>query len=222
MYPDTTHLHLFLMHRFNFILYNIVGLFIILFAFSSCAASRGMTLETGIASWYGPNFHGKQTANGEVYNQNELTAAHKTLPFNTVVKVTNLANGKSVTVRINDRGPYVGRRVIDLSRTAAERIDMIGPGTAKVRIELVKSEQPISRNIEKEAFTVQLASYTLKSQADDLLKKVRGSYLHQARVDGTTYFRVYSGKFKNRDDAEKHRKQLARNGYDGFVKQVQN
>ena len=222
MYPDTTHLHLFLMHRFNSRLYNIVGLFIILFAFSSCAASSGMTLETGIASWYGPNFHGKQTANGEVYNQNELTAAHKTLPFNTVVKVTNLANGKSVTVRINDRGPYVGRRVIDLSRTAAERIDMIGPGTAKVRIELVKSEQPISRNIEKEAFTVQLASYTLKSQADDLLKKVRGSYLHQARVDGTTYFRVYSGKFKNRDDAEKHRKQLARNGYDGFVKQVQN
>ena len=181
-----------------------------------------MTLETGTASWYGPNFHGKQTANGEVYNQNELTAAHKTLPFNTVVKVTNLANGKSVTVRINDRGPYVGRRVIDISRAAAERIDMIGPGTAKVRIELVKSEQPISRNVEQEAFTVQLASYTVKSQADDLLKKVRGSYIQQTRVEGTTYFRVYSGKFKNRDEAEKHRRALARNGYEGFVKQVQN
>ncbi|HAC14758.1 MAG TPA: septal ring lytic transglycosylase RlpA family lipoprotein, partial [Bacteroidetes bacterium] len=86
-----------------------------------------MTLETGTASWYGPNFHGKHTANGEVYNQYELTAAHKTLPFNTVVKVTNLDNGKSVTVRINDRGPYAGRRVIDISRAAAEQIDMIGP-----------------------------------------------------------------------------------------------
>ena len=210
------------MQRFKIKSAQYFGIFLIMFAFSSCAASRGMTLETGTASWYGPNFHGKQTANGETYNQNELTAAHKTLPFNTVVKVTNLDNGKSVTVRINDRGPYVGRRVIDISRAAAERIEMIGPGTARVRIELVNSEQPISRNMEPEAFTVQLASYTRKSQADELLKKIRGSYIQQARVEGTTYFRVYSGTFKNQNDAEKHRRELARKGYEGFVKQVQN
>jgi rare lipoprotein A len=89
----------------------------------------------GIASWYGPGFAGRLTANGEVFDPGELTAAHKTLPFNTHLRVTNLANGLSVTVRINDRGPFKPGRIIDLSRAAAERIDMIGSGTARVRLE---------------------------------------------------------------------------------------
>lgn len=92
---------------------------------------------SGIASWYGPGFHGRTTANGERYNMNALTAAHKTLKFGTKVKVTNNTNGKSVVVRINDRGPYIGSRVIDLSRSAADAIDMIGPGTANVTIEVL-------------------------------------------------------------------------------------
>ncbi|MBB4053703.1 rare lipoprotein A [Devosia subaequoris] len=92
---------------------------------------------SGIASWYGPGFHGRTTANGERYNMHEMTAAHKTLKFGTKVKVTNNTNGKSVVVRINDRGPYVGERVIDLSRSAANAIDMIGPGTANVTIEVL-------------------------------------------------------------------------------------
>tara|TARA_R110000868_G_scaffold308687_4_gene570128 strand:+ start:524 stop:901 length:378 start_codon:yes stop_codon:yes gene_type:complete len=91
----------------------------------------------GIASWYGPGFHGRTTANGERYNMNAMTAAHKTLKFGTKVKVTNSTNGKSVVVRINDRGPYIGKRVIDLSRSAADAIDMIGPGTANVTIEVL-------------------------------------------------------------------------------------
>lgn len=89
----------------------------------------------GMASWYGPGFAGRLTANGEIFDPAQLTAAHRTLPFNTHVRVTNLANGRSVTVRINDRGPFVGNRIIDLSRAAAERIGMIGSGTARVRLE---------------------------------------------------------------------------------------
>ena len=89
----------------------------------------------GVASWYGPGFAGRLTANGEIFDPAELTAAHRTLPFNTHLRVTNLANGRSVIVRINDRGPFTGGRIIDLSRAAAERIGMIGSGTARVRLE---------------------------------------------------------------------------------------
>jgi len=88
----------------------------------------------GIASWYGPNFHAKKTSNGETYNMYDLTAAHKTLPMNTVVRVDNLENGKSVIVRVNDRGPFVDGRIIDLSNTAAHEIDMVRKGTARVKV----------------------------------------------------------------------------------------
>lgn len=92
---------------------------------------------SGVASWYGPGFHGRTTANGERYDMNGMTAAHKSLTFGTRVKVTNQTNGKSVVVRINDRGPYVGSRIIDLSKSAAQAIDMIGPGTASVTVEIL-------------------------------------------------------------------------------------
>ncbi len=107
---------------------------------SSCApyqAHKGTAYfkQRGKASWYGPGFAGRKTANGERFNPSQLTAAHRELPFNTTVKVTNLDNGKSVVVRINDRGPYAGRRVIDLSKAAARKIDLIGSGVAMVEIE---------------------------------------------------------------------------------------
>ncbi|MEO8605958.1 MAG: septal ring lytic transglycosylase RlpA family protein [bacterium] len=103
------------------------------------SAEPGAT-QTGIASWYGPGFHGRRTANGETYDQYALTAAHRTLPHGTRVEVTNLNNGRRVRVRINDRGPYVDDRVIDLSYTAAQRLEMIGPGTAPVRVEVIESD----------------------------------------------------------------------------------
>jgi rare lipoprotein A len=90
--------------------------------------------ETGIASWYGPTFYGKSTANGESYDGNQLTAAHRTLPMPVNVRVTNLDNGKSIIVRVNDRGPYARGRIIDLSRRAAELLDVVQTGTAKVRV----------------------------------------------------------------------------------------
>lgn len=94
-------------------------------------------IEEGVASWYGPGFNGKKTSNGEVYNQKGYTAAHKNLPLPSYLKVTNLTNGKKVIVRVNDRGPFVGTRIIDLSEGSARAIGMIGAGTAKVRIELI-------------------------------------------------------------------------------------
>lgn len=97
--------------------------------------------QVGKASWYGPGFHGKETANGEIFNQNKLTAAHRTLPLGTEVEVTNLKNGKSIGVTVNDRGPYVGNRVIDLSRAAAKELGMKEKGLATVKIEADSVQQ---------------------------------------------------------------------------------
>lgn len=123
----------------------VVGAFL-----SSCATKTTTVMKPkhsakGYASWYGPGFHGRKTANGERYNQNKMTAAHKKLPFGTKVKVTNLNNNKSVIVRINDRGPYVRGRIIDVSKKAAKELAMLGSGTAPVRIEtleVVETEAP--------------------------------------------------------------------------------
>ncbi|MCB9992438.1 MAG: septal ring lytic transglycosylase RlpA family protein [Hyphomicrobiaceae bacterium] len=104
---------------------------------SGSSVALAATYQQGTASWYGPGFNGQRTANGETFNMNSLTAAHKSLPFGTRVKVTNLRNGKSVTVRINDRGPYAHGRIIDLSKAAAQDIGMIGSGTAQVKLEIV-------------------------------------------------------------------------------------
>jgi rare lipoprotein A len=99
--------------------------------------SYSMT-EEGMASYYAEEFNGRQTSNGETYDMNRMTCAHQTLPFNTHVRVTNLENGKSVIVRINDRGPFKDNRIIDLSLAAAKSIELIGSGTAKVRLEVIE------------------------------------------------------------------------------------
>jgi rare lipoprotein A len=97
--------------------------------------------EDGTASWYGPGFHGKKTANGETYDMHELTAAHNVLPLNTLVRVKNLANDREVTLRINDRGPFAGERVIDLSYAAAQELGIVQPGTAPVRITVLEGAE---------------------------------------------------------------------------------
>jgi len=136
-------------------------------------------IETGVASWYGPGFHGKTTANGERYNQNAMTAAHKLLPFNTNIRVTNLSNGRSVVVRINDRGPFVASRVIDLSHEAARRLDMVQAGTARVRLEAVEGGKSIlTRDGDMLGrFYVQIGAFKVKDNANRLLQTVRGQGL---------------------------------------------
>lgn len=101
--------------------------------YSTLSDSKGF-IQTGTASWYGPGFHGRKTANGEIYNMNALTGAHKTLPLVTYAKVTNLENNKSVVIKINDRGPFIGNRMLDLSRAAAKKLGVLYKGTAKVQL----------------------------------------------------------------------------------------
>jgi rare lipoprotein A len=119
-------------------------------ALAACSLIRPTTppviegRQEGIASWYGPGFHGKRTANGEIYDQYELTAAHQTLPLGTRVMVTSLTNGRSVEVRINDRGPFIDGRIVDLSYAAASVIRMVGPGTMPVRVEVLDAPVQIA------------------------------------------------------------------------------
>jgi rare lipoprotein A len=114
----------------------------------------------GFASWYGGKFHGRLTSSGEVFDTNEMTAAHRTLPFGTMVKVTNLDNGRSAVVKINDRGPFVEGRIIDLSRAAAEEIDMLGQGVARVSLDIVAFAT------DKEVYAIQVGAYGLVKNAE--------------------------------------------------------
>ncbi|MEX0680198.1 MAG: septal ring lytic transglycosylase RlpA family protein [Balneolales bacterium] len=203
------------------------GFTILLLFTVSCATTRsGNIIDQGEASWYGPGFHGRQTANGETYDQNKLTAAHRTLPFNTVIRVVNLDNGKSIHVRINDRGPYARGRVIDLSREAARRIDMIDTGVAPVRLILINSEEPIRTrgpgNIRQEEFTIQLASFYNRSEAEAFSRQIRRSRVETGNVNGRTVYRVYYGTYRNARDANRDLNRFERSGYECFVKQVQN
>ncbi len=182
--------------------------------------------ETGIASWYGSDFHGKPTASGEIYNMYSMTAAHKTLPLGTYVKVTNLENGRSVIVKINDRGPFVKGRIIDLTYTAAKKLDMIHKGTARVRINIVSSPVKLGRNrfSFKKYFAVQLASFKLYDNALEFKKYVKKhfvkTYVKKISVKGDTFFRVLIGNYKTRKEAEKVLKRAEKRGYDGFVVEI--
>lgn len=189
------------------------------------SADSGRMLQAGVASWYGPNFHGKATANGETFNMNSLTAAHRTLPFNTIVEVRNMDNGRSVKVRINDRGPYVDDRVIDLSRRAAREIDMEDSGTANVQLILLEEgDRPITagRVTNQETFTIQLASYNTEADARAFAGRTRGTRVESVQVSGRTVYRVYYGKYATAIDARDDQRKLARQGLDGFVKQAEN
>lgn len=106
--------------------------FLLLFVLFGCASAHKSSYQIGTASWYGEKYHGRKTASGEIYNMNAMTAAHKTLPFGTKVKVVSKVNGKSVVVRINDRGPFTKKRIIDVSKAAAQQLEMIKSGEAQV------------------------------------------------------------------------------------------
>ena len=118
--------------------------------------------ETGIASWYGHPYHGRRAANGEVYDMEKLTAAHRTLPFDTRVRVENLDNRRRVEVRITDRGPFVEDRIIDLSRAAARRLQMLGPGTAPVRLEVTSAPRPVAGC----CYAVQVGAFRERANAE--------------------------------------------------------
>jgi len=137
-------------------------------------------VETGIASWYGPTFHAKQTANGEVFNQNSLSAAHRTLQMPSFVRVTNLENGKSLVVRVNDRGPFKSGRVIDLSKKAASLLGYIDKGTAKVKLEVMEDE---SRFIAEAAMRGENTTSLTYNQVSEIIKKRRPQKTYMAVND---------------------------------------
>lgn len=174
--------------------------------------------QTGIASWYGPGFHGKATASGVIYNQHEFTAAHQTLPLGTRVLVTNLINAKSVEVLINDRGPFARGRIIDLSFAAGETLGMIGPGTIPVSIEVVDSgphKIPFIKN--SLDYTLQLGSFSVLENARQLRDLVAKSFsevvIVPLQATDSTYYRVQIGKFSSRAEAEEQARQVSQAGY---------
>ncbi len=180
-----------------------------------CATIRrpGATVEEGLASWYGPGFHGRSTSNKEIYDMYDLTAAHRTLAFGTHVMVTNLHNGRSVTVRINDRGPFVRGRIIDLSYAAARLLDMLGPGVVPVRIEVLPeiSPDPASQN-----FSVQVGSFVVRANADTLKNRLQerypSVYLTAYRTPHRTYYRVRI-RAESRKEAEAVAERLYAEGF---------
>jgi rare lipoprotein A len=139
---------------------------------------RATYVETGIASWYGPPYHNRRAANGEVYDMNALTAAHRTLPLGTVVRVTNVKTRHSVVVKITDRGPFIEGRMLDLSLAAARKVDVWGPGTAMVRIEVLQTPAPIDRG---GRWAVQIGGFGEQRTAAQLCDRISRRY-HTAKV----------------------------------------
>ena len=159
------------------------------------------SIETGMASWYGHPYHGRQAADGEIYDMETLVAAHRTLPFNTWVRVTNLSNSKAVEVRIIDRGPFVDGRIIDLSHKAAQVIELIGPGVAQVRVEVIKPPQSPEPGI----FGVQVGAFSNRGTAERMQQDMQtryGSAKLIARPGNTTVWRVVVGSEGSPDGAE--------------------
>lgn len=176
--------------------------------------------EKGIASWYGPNFHGKKTSNGERYDMYAQTAAHKTYPMNTMVKVTNLNNGKNAIVRINDRGPFVSGRIIDLSKKVAMDLDVLSKGTAPVKLEVVgfeghrvSKDAPASQRVVMGGiFMVQVGAFRNRSGAEIYQKQYDNMSGYKATIkyfDTDGLYRVFLTGFRSEDEA----RDVARRSY---------
>ncbi len=194
---------------------------VILLLVAACATPQprprpweDLTGEVGLASWYGVPYHGRRTSSGEVYDMYQLTAAHREIPLGSWVEVTNLTNGRSLTVRINDRGPFVEGRIIDLSYASASLLGVTGPGLAQVR---VRVSQPPSGSAGPARYSVQVASFAAESSARalkaELDRRVPGVQIVKALVGGEFYYRVRVGSFASRAEAQGTAERLAGLGY---------
>ena len=187
-------------------------------------------IQQGIASWYGEPFHGRQTANGEIYNMYAMTAAHKTLPLGTYVNVRNLNNNKSIVLKINDRGPFVRGRIIDLSKKAATELDVVATGTAPVEVRALgkkndeNAKEPVFTPVDyyKGNFTVQVGAFKVRENALALQKKLSKDYKYvhitEYYMTGDVIYRVRVGKAQALSTAEEYERILTERGYsDAFV-----
>jgi rare lipoprotein A len=188
-------------------------------------ASHEGFVQSGIASWYGPDFHGKKTSNGEVYDMYALTAAHKTLPLGVYVKVENTENGREAVLRINDRGPFVKDRIIDLSYAAAKKLGVDRAGTAPVRVEALGYREGGSDryktvdSYDAGTYAVQVGSFRDPRNAERLSSAMRKQYgfslVSKANVNGEIFYRVLAGKYLSLSAAEKAEKEFIESGYPG-------
>lgn len=171
-------------------------------------------MEKGLASWYGVPYHGRRAANGEIYDMYKLTAAHRTLPFDSVVRVTNLKNGRKTEVRINDRGPFVENRVIDLSLAAARELEMVAAGVAPVHLELLAGAGPLEGN-----FTVQVGAFLERANADRLRQRLaqrhQPVFIHEYASPNGLFYRVRVGSIAGEEAARRLAEELRRE--EGFV-----
>lgn len=185
--------------------------------------------EQGVASWYGDPFHKKKTANGEVYDMHAMTAAHKTLPFGTMVKVTNVENNKSTIVRINDRGPFCRDRIIDLSFRAAKEIEMIQNGTAAIEIVALGTDDAYlatARDTASDAvyftgdFTIQAGAFSRPENAENLKKSLekiaQDVVVGEFEKNNQTFYRVRVGRFNSLLQARDTEQQLIENGFENI------
>lgn len=178
-------------------------------------------VQGGLASWYGSDFHGKETSNGEIYDMYAMTAAHKTLPLGVYVKVNNRENGRETVVRINDRGPFVNGRIIDLSYSAAKQLGLLDSGTAQVRIEALGYLDSAKGSVayrapasyDRGSFGIQVGAFTAQDNArrmaDSMKQRYGFSSIREAIVGGTHYFRVRAGNYASLKEAEQVRNHAA-------------
>ena len=173
--------------------------------------------EEGLASWYGHPYHGRPAADGEIYDMETLVAAHRLLPFNTWLRVTNLLNNKSVDVRVIDRGPFVGGRILDLSHAAAMHIDLVGPGVARVRLQVIASPADVPAN---DFYAVQVGAFSVFANAE----KARADYSRRfgncqlaLKQGPTPMWRVLVGKEASVESAQQLAAVLGSDGQNVFV-----
>lgn len=195
-----------------------------LFIFIACAPKRQIIIEKretkeiqyGIASWYGAEFHGRPTSSGEIYDMYQLTAAHNTLPLGTMVMVTNLENGRSVELKVNDRGPFVKERIIDLSYAAAQILGMWEKGTAFVKVEVMG---PLIERLQK--FTCQVGSFVEEIKAKNLANQLKlyfeDVYVTTVETLSQKYHRVRVGQFETRQEAQPMAERLSKMGFKVLV-----
>ena len=178
--------------------------------------------ESGIASWYGKDFHGKYTANGERYDMYALSGAHKTLPLPTLVRVTNLENGRSIIVRINDRGPFVKERLIDLSYAAAKALDFTHQGTARVRVQTLDRPTPriSTATTAQNNLYIQIGAFRSKESAEQLYKKLiknhANTMIHKVILAHQQLYRVRIGPFQQQQ-IERAMLSLQSQGYQNSI-----
>ncbi len=201
-----------------------ICLLVLIIQIASCASARYETYpesKYAVASWYGAEFHGKPTSSGEIFDMYSMTCAHKSYPFGTKLKVTNISNNKTAYCIVNDRGPFVEGRDLDLSYAVAKEVGIIAEGVGKVRIDYSGRDNSYVKEVKDIArdgpFTLQIGSFLEISNAirlkNALEMKYSRVYITEAEIEGKTFYRVRIGKFRSRTDIYPLAKILAEEGY---------